>query len=39
MKYQILRLVDPEFVDFMEAIEAMSPPIERVKVNHNLWLR
>jgi len=39
MKYQILRLVDPEFVDFMEAIEAMSPPKERIKLNRNLWLR
>jgi len=39
MKYQILNLVDPEFVDFMEAIEAMSPPKEHVKVNDDLWIR
>lgn len=39
MKYQILKLVDPEFVDFMEGIEEMSPPKEPVKVDDDKWLK
>jgi len=38
IRYQILRLVDPEFVEFMEKIEALEPPKTPGKVCHGRWL-
>ncbi|OGK11732.1 MAG: hypothetical protein A2Y63_00240 [Candidatus Riflebacteria bacterium RBG_13_59_9] len=39
LEYQILRSVDAEFVDFMEAIEAMAPPKSPGCVDEHLWLK
>jgi len=36
-QYQILKMVNPEFVEFMEAIEEMSPAKEHVKVSERRY--
>ena len=38
-QYQILKMVDPEFVEFEEAIEEMSPPKDRMKAKEKYWLK
>lgn len=38
-QYQILRLIDPEFVEFMERLGEMSPAKERLKVKRQYWLK
>ncbi len=38
-QYQILRMIDPEFVEFMEALGEMSPAKDRTKVKPKYWLK
>ena len=38
-QYQILRMVDPEFVEFEESIEELTPPKESTKAKEKYWLK
>ncbi len=38
-QYQILRMIDLEFVEFMEALGEMFPAKERLKVKRQYWLK
>lgn len=38
-QYQILRMVDPEFIEFEEEIGEMSPPKDRTKAREKYWLK
>ncbi|OPX23008.1 MAG: hypothetical protein B1H03_02950 [Planctomycetales bacterium 4484_113] len=38
-QYQILRMVDPEFIDFEESIDEMSPPKDHTKAKEKYWLK